>query len=219
MEIAVSEAAARMGVSPRRVRERIARGDLPARRVGRIWVVDEVQLARSDRLGRPMSERVAWAFLDLLGGGKGVGVSQPEQSRLRDKCDRLRLAGDDAASLLRSWLRNRARAMRYSAAPADLGDLRQDGRVVLSGVSDARSGKAAAAVVEGYIDDAALPALMDDFLLSVEGNHNVILHVLHGRDVPDPVPLPLLLADLADHDSPRESAAVARLVGELPWRL
>jgi excisionase family DNA binding protein len=213
MEISVAEAAERVGVSPRRIRERIARGDLAARRVGRVWMLDELQLGRSGRVARPMSARVAWAFLDLLGGGKGEGVSQPEQSRLRRK--REQLARGDAPSLLRSWLPNRARVLRYAAAAADLPALRDDRRVVRSGLSDPRSGLAAAGMVEGYVEARDLADLAQEYLLSDRGQPNLILRVLVDRRLADPVPLPVLLADLADHDGPRESAAVERLIGEL----
>ncbi|WP_019876597.1 helix-turn-helix domain-containing protein [Sporichthya polymorpha] len=216
MEVSVGEAAVRLGVSGRRVRERIASGDLRARRIGRAWVVDEAQLGRSPRVGRPMSRRVAWAFLDLLAGGVGEGVSQPEQSRLRKKRSLL-LEASDPASLLRSWLPARAEVRRYSAADADLPALREDARIALSGVSDMRSGMAAAGVVEGYVGDDEVDNLVADFLLSERGEPNVILHVLQeDRPVAAPVPLPLLLADLADHDGPRERAAVARLLRDLP---
>jgi excisionase family DNA binding protein len=214
MEISVAEAAERVGVSSRRIRERIAQGDLVARRVGRAWVLDEVQLGRSERVARPMSERVAWAFLDLLGGGRGEGVSQPEQSRLRKKRELLR--NGDAPALLRSWLPNRARVRRYAASAMDLPALRDDPRVVCSGVSDPRSGLAAAGTVEGYIAARDLEVLAREYLLSDKGQPNVVLHVLVDRRLPDPVSLPVLLADLADHDGPRESAAVERLLGELP---
>jgi excisionase family DNA binding protein len=214
MEVSVAEAAERLGVSSRRVRERIARGDLVARRVGRAWLLDETQLGRSPRVARPMSPRVAWAFLDLLAGGSGEGVSQPEQSRLHRKLERLREG--DAASLLRSWLPKRAPVRRFAVAAADLSALTEDPRVVRSGVSDPRSGLAAAGTVEGYVDGDVVEDLVAEYLLSAEGRPNVILHVLTGRSLPDPVPLPLLVADLADHDGPRESAAVERLMKELP---
>lgn len=215
MEISVGEAADRLGVSARRVRDRIASGDLRARRVGRAWVLEESQLARSERLGRPMSARVAWAFLDLLAGGKGEGVSQPEQSRLRGKRAQL-FASPVPAALLRSWLSSRAGVQRFSAAPADLPALRDDERVVLSGLSDPRSGIAAANVVEGYVAAHHVDDLVKDYLLSNRGEPNVIFHVPDGgRPVPRPVPLPVVLADLADHDGPRESAAVERLLQEL----
>ena len=215
MEISVGEAADRLGVSARRVRERIAAGDLQARRVGRAWVLEEAQLERSGRLGRPMSPRVAWAFLDLLAGGDGEGVSQPEQSRLRSKRAQL-FASPIPAALLRSWLSARAGVQRYSAAAADLPALRGDARLVLSGLSDPRSGMAAANLVEGYVSGQHIDGLVKDYLLSSRGEPNVILHVPDAdRRIARPVPLPLVLADLADHDGPRESAAVERLLREL----
>ncbi len=211
----MGEAAARLGVSERRVRERIAVGDLRARRVGRAWVLEEAQLARSDRLGRPMSRRVAWAFLDLLAGGSGDGVTQPEQSRLRRKRELL-LSSSNPAALLRSWLPSRALVQRWSAAAADLPALRDDERIVLSGLSDVRSGLAAASVVEGYVVARDLDDLVEEYLLSARGEPNVVVHVLdEDRAVSRPLPLPVVLADLADHDGPREAAAVERLLRHL----
>ncbi|GAA0634469.1 hypothetical protein GCM10009547_43130 [Sporichthya brevicatena] len=216
MEVSVSEAAARLGVSERRVRERIAAGDLPARRIGRAWLVDAAHLGRAPRVGRPMSRRVAWAFLDLLDGGAGDGVSQPEQSRLRKK-RALLLEAPDPAALLRSWLPARAEVRRYSVAAADLPALRDDARIALSGVSDMRSGMAAAGVVEGYVGAGEVDDLVEDFLLSERGEPNVILHVVEeDRAVAAPVPLAVLLADLSDHNGPRERAAVERLLRDFP---
>ncbi len=104
----------------------------------------------------------------------------------------------------------------FSVAVADLEALRADARLAVSGVSDPRSGLSAASIVEGYVRDVDVPALAGEYLLSGKGNLNVIVHVVHDRPIANPLPLPVLLADLADHDSPRESAAVARLMRELP---
>ena len=215
MEVSVGEVADRLGVSPRRVRERIELGDLEARRVGRSWVVDESQIARSRRVSRPMSVRVAWAFLDLLAGGRAESVSQPERSRLQRKQEQLVSSVDDGPALVRSWLRRRAMPLWLSAPTSDLEDLRQDNRLVLSGVSDARSGISAAEVVEAYVNRRNLAAVQSEYLLSLRGRHNVLLHVMDVPMPSDPVPLPVLIADLADHDGPRESAAAAALIRHL----
>jgi excisionase family DNA binding protein len=215
MELSVAEVAERLGVSPRRVRERIELGDLSARRIGRSWVVEETQLAGSARVSRPMSVRVSWAFLDLLAGGRAESVSQPERSRLRRKQEQLISAGADGPALMRSWLRRRAAPLWLSVASSDLEDLKADERVVPSGVSDPRSGVSAADLVEGYVDRRDLAAVQSDFLLSAKGSHNVLFHVVDGPVPSSPVPLPVLIADLADHDGPRENAAAAALIRQL----
>ena len=46
MEIAVPDAAARLGVSEPRVRQLLASGDLAGRRLGRSWLVSDESVAR-----------------------------------------------------------------------------------------------------------------------------------------------------------------------------
>ena len=216
MPISIPEAAAILQVSPRRVQQLVSAGRYPARKVGGVWMLDADALAEPRRAGRPMSVRVAWALLDVLGGGPGAGVSQPEQSRLRRRIRELRELPDRSrVEQLRSWLPNRARRVQLSAAPPDLADLRNDGRLVLSGVSDPRSRMSSAAWVEGYAAAEHADALRADFLMSARGRPNVVLHVVAAeRPVPD-VSAALLAADLADWAGPREQAAAARILREL----
>ena len=98
---------------------------------------------------------------------------------------------------------------------SDLADLKADERVVPSGVSDPRAGVSAADLVEAYVDRRDLAAVQSDFLLSAKGNHNVLFHVMDGPVPFSPVPLPVLIADMADHDGPREDAAAAALIRQL----
>lgn len=154
MDVSVTEVARRLDVSPRRVRGMISAGALSARKVSSRWLIDEASLHRSAKVARPMSPRVAWAFITLISGGEPATVSQPEQSRLRAKHRQLLAAGDDAPLLLRSWLPERALLFKLSAAPEDVPDLLADVRLVPSGISDPRSGTSAAAQAEGYVTDA-----------------------------------------------------------------
>lgn len=67
MDLTVADAAARLGVSPRRVRALVEAGRLPARRVGTAWVttpgaVDAYARTAPGR-GRPLSPATAWARL------------------------------------------------------------------------------------------------------------------------------------------------------------
>ena len=61
----VPEVAASWGVSPRRVRQLIDAGSLPATRVAGRWLVEEtaVEAARERWAGRPLSWRSAWAVV------------------------------------------------------------------------------------------------------------------------------------------------------------
>ena len=95
--------------------------------------------------------------------------------------------------------------------PGSIDDLRQDPRVVLSGVSDPRSGLSAAHQVEAYVQPPDLDAVVKDHLLIPAAVPSVFLHVT-DHQVNAPVPLGLVLADLADHGGPREDAQVERIL-------
>lgn len=210
MELGLSEVAERLGVSERRARQLVASGQVPARQVSGRWLVDEAAIPRSSRTSRPMSARVAWDFIGLLSGQRAAVITQPEQSRLRAKRRQL-LESADPAALLRSWLPRRARLERFAVAPRDAAGLFADAHVVPSGISDARSGLSASAEFEGYVHVDDLVGLVTDHLLSRSGRSNVWLHVsdrLLGR----PAPLGAVMADLADHDGPREDARVRSLL-------
>jgi excisionase family DNA binding protein len=85
MEVGVKEVATQLGVTEARVRQLIAAGDMPARQVSGRWLVPEGAVPRSLRVSRPMSERMAWAFIDLLSGRPVTGVVPTERYRLLDK--------------------------------------------------------------------------------------------------------------------------------------
>src|SRR4051812_43271646 len=68
VEIGVQEAAARLGVSDRRVRALIDSERLAARRAGGRWLIDEAGLSGGVVASRPMSPRMAWAFIVALSG-------------------------------------------------------------------------------------------------------------------------------------------------------
>jgi len=65
--LGVAEAAAELGVSPRRVRPMLADGVLAGERVGRAWVIDFNDLEHVEHhrpeVGRPWSPASAWAVL------------------------------------------------------------------------------------------------------------------------------------------------------------
>src|SRR4051794_1051784 len=131
MEIGVAEAAGRLDVSVRRVRQLLESGQLSGRKVGDSWVLDESELSRRPAVSRPLSERMAWGLIDQLSGGShgfADRLSPHERYRLRERVDRLK-ASDDPVPLLRSWLRRRAERIQLYCAPGDLGDLAQDARV------------------------------------------------------------------------------------------
>jgi hypothetical protein len=104
---------------------------------------------------------------------------------------------------------------RFYVASSDLGDLSADPRVLLSGVSDPRSGISAAQEVELYVEAQHVQALAKEFLFSDKMAPNVTVHVarrpfLHLRETP----IGLVIADLADWDRPREDQQATALLRE-----
>jgi excisionase family DNA binding protein len=220
-QISTTEAAERLGVGVARVHQRIADGSLPAVRVGSRWVIDEASLlplTESRSPGRPLSLRSTRALVALSQADQyALGTFAPaELSRAKRRLHRL-LTDPAPQPLLRSWFRNRAERRRYRASPRDLPDLRDDNRLMLSGVSHPESGLSAHDLVEGYLTAAVVDAVVEAHLLSpvaADRDANVILHVADGAIGDEIGPL-LLAADLAEHRRPREDARAARFLQEI----
>jgi excisionase family DNA binding protein len=213
MELAVSRVAQRLGVSDRQVRKLIAKQLLPARMEGGRWLIEESNLRRSPPVSRPMSARIAWAMIAMLSGEEVRGLRADERQRLIDKVERLR-SSDQPLPLLRAWLPRRADRRRFAVAAEDAAQLRRDDRVVVSGISDERSGVSASGEVEGYVLGDYLAILRADYLLADVGAANVWLHV-SDQNVARPAPVGLVIADLADRPGPREDAAALRLLRDV----
>ena len=117
------------GVSERRARQLASAGQISARKSGGRWLIDDArrgQPLRGQR-GRPLSERSAWAILDVLDGAPSQGISRSETARARR-----RAAG--AAELSPDDLAGRADVLALRAHPGVLDALSSDARVVVGGV-------------------------------------------------------------------------------------
>lgn len=231
--LSVAEAAKRLGVGVPRVHQRISNGSLRAERIGAQWVVDELSLLRvaeSRSPGRPLSSRSAWALIALAAGNADAlaGLAPVERARARERLNQLfvQVAEPlnseeqlrDVAVLLRSWFRNRAERRLYRAAGGDLAAMREDRRLVLSGLS-AAGGIASGDVVEGYVASDKLERVVADYLLvSAERESNVVLHVVSPERPVDANARLLLAADLAEHRGPREELRAAEYVREAAER-
>lgn len=233
-QISVSEAAERLGVTPHRVRQRIEDGSLPAERVGNRWGIDEADLLPlldGGKVGRPLSERSAWAILDYPDSSPQAlaaltRLAPSERQRTEERWRLLtthvwrtdNIAG--VARLLREMLANRAERQVFRANARDLPDLRADSRLVLSGLSDPRAEIAAGDIVEGYVTHADLEHLIRDYLLtpavgqSNRQRANVVLHA-STRSVSRPATPLLIAADLADHRTPREESRAVEIINDL----
>lgn len=216
MDLSVSEYARKRGVSRQRALSMINAGQVAAKRIGRSWVIDERELNRRSVYGRPLGRRMAGILIDSISGQSLSGL-EPEQRYFAAKyLDRLHNS-DDPAGLLHSWMRSRqSRVVNVSANPADLADIVRDRRVVASGISDDRSGLSAVREFEGYISEAGVDRFLSDNLLVQSDTPNVRLHVV-AELPPNPVPLGLVLADLADWNRPREDGRIVELLRGVEW--
>ena len=94
-----------LGISRRRAQALARSGELRAKRLGSMWVVDPEDLAEYKlrrRSGRPVSPAVAWHILGLLSG-----VESPDMDRVVAFRARQHLLGDSIVAKLR-------RSRRYS---------------------------------------------------------------------------------------------------------
>jgi excisionase family DNA binding protein len=206
MEVSVREAADALGVSDRRVRQLIASGRIRARRVGSQWLVDGASLPGAPRRSRPLSPTEAWLLLATEQAPRG------RPGRWSERRDRLR---DDPspASLLASWAAARGDRLLFSTREPQ--GVLVDPAVVRSGISDPRSGIAAANLAEGYVRRDDLDAVRRRHLLRpAAGRPDVILHVVAALPAA-PVPPLVLAADLAEHDGPRELARAGELIAQV----
>ena len=155
-----------------------------------------------------MSVPVAW---DLLMGAEPADPQAAWRWRQR----RRRLTEDPAPeAVLASWVASRGR--RLALAGREVAAVVADLRLVRSGLSDPRAGLSAADLAEGWVSAADLDVFCrDHLLLPATATPSVIVHVAPvGVTLPDPVPLLLLAADLADHHQPRPTARARELIGQ-----
>lgn len=226
-QISVPKAAERLGVSERRIQQRIEDGSLPAERIGGRWVIESADLHRlAERSpGRPLSNRMAWSLIRRAAGESpsSIGLAPAERSRINKRLAEI-AASDNPAPLLRRLLSNRADRLLYRASPRDLPALRADPHLSMSGLSHPDSGMAAADLVEAYVARDHLADLVDRYLLDEAPEHdrdparraNVILHVVDQRvDFAWENARFLVALDLADHFGDREDEAARQIVADL----
>jgi hypothetical protein len=222
--ISVPDAADALGLSPARVRLLAANGDLPAQKIGGRWLVErngvEKRRSRGSAGGRPFAPRNAWAVLGLASGDEVDGVDPVVRSRLRRA---LALEGLGSLALR---LERRAEVRRYSGHPGEISYLLADKRLVVSGISAARtvgldvlSGNEA----DGYISHSDLDGFVEEHALfpAAAVDANVVLRV-----VPDDVwaeflkgrphaPEGAIALDLAEDVDSRSRAAGKNLLRRL----
>lgn len=207
----VTEYAEVHGFSARRVLQLIEDGRIKAHRTGGIWLIDDQSEELKLFSCRPLGQRMTAGLIAALSGSAPPAtLSAGELARLADYLDRLHKS-KQPDELLRSWLRTRAKRMTFELTPKHLDKLRCDERISLSGVSDIRVTKNATKIVEGYVAHKSIRALKSKYELVESDLGKVILHVTRFM-VPNPVPLGLTLADLAEHRSPSQLNSLSKLL-------
>jgi excisionase family DNA binding protein len=229
--VSVADAAQRLGVSGRRVRQLLEDRSLQGVRVGGSWLVAADELERRQQLappsGRPLSSASAWNVLAALAqADEGLKHLSPSlRSRACSRAMRLRHQTPEVASKeWRSTLRRRAHLHQFYGHPSILADLVKDPEIVRSGISAAHDHGANLMVVggaEGYIRARDLSKIVERYALSPASGRdaNVWLHVVgdeadwlfNGRVAPAPV----VAADLVERHELRDQMAGAKLAASL----
>jgi excisionase family DNA binding protein len=214
MMIGVSEYASQLGISPGRVRQLISAKRITATKSGGTWLIDQSQLKLRALSSRPMSKSIATNFIYLLSGMPwGENLQSNEKLRLQDYLAELK-SRENPAALIAAWLKGYRIEHRLQINPKDLAALGTENKIVASGVSDKRSTFAQSNLFEGYVEKKNLNEIKRKFLMVESSNFNVLLRTSPIK-LQKPIPLGLLLADLADHNQPREDKQVKTLVRAL----
>lgn len=197
-ELAIADAAERLGVGPHRVRALVHARRLPARKVAGRFVVDEADVERlsEDRSpGRPLSPRMAWGLISLLERGQAPGLSAPERSRLR-----ARLRQEPPLAEVARLVRGRSRVYRLRIHSGGLERARNWPGVVATGASARGHDIVDVRVVEVYVRAAAL---------------NKLVRQLHARPVHRDANLVVRVPTLADWPFPDEEPGAVTIALDL----
>ena len=154
----VAEAARRLGVSPRRVRQMISGGHLAARRVGRVWAIDEHDLnaARRRPAHRPWKPESAWAVLAAAEGAPPPSLSAYERHRALKRLQK-------GLASLAPLLSERADRRTFYTHPADLDRIIATPGVVRTAASAAEEHSidlVGPGPAEAYVTEATLGRIM-----------------------------------------------------------
>jgi len=215
--MSVAEAAAALGVTPRRVNQLVAAGALRAERIGNRALVKRLDVeARADlgpAGGRAYSPGRAWALILLAVGQRPPALDHATVSRLRGILRRQSLWQ------LRARLGSRAERRDFRAHSSDLGRIAAEDGVVRTGPRFAHEAGlslvAADAPVELYVDERTAARVVRRYALQQSDDPNVVLRVVpsdvRGWLVGSVAPRTAVALDLAD-DRDARSQDVAREV-------
>jgi hypothetical protein len=209
----VAEAAERLGVTERRVRDYIANGTLHTRTVSGVHLVsgpslDQLVRTRLSGPGAPLSAAGAWRRIAAAASSDGTPGS-------RHELDRFRRA-----------VRSRAQHSRYYVHPALLGTAASWPGSVRSGQQAAAAAGAAVdpdtASVELYVPTSVASELLEQVrarvVIDPSDRANLVLHIVPDKTWPfspsaSIVPGWVAWLDLADVDDRASDALLDRLLG------
>jgi len=215
MQFSVSEYAEARGISRQRALALINSGQVRAKRIGRSWVIDQLEVNQRPAISRPLSPKMARLLIAAM-SSEQVQLDAQERYFLDRYIERLRNEASPL-SLLHSWLRSRqVRVVDVAANPVDIAEISSDDRVVASGISDARGGLSAVRELEGYVAASALEGFLRDNLLLESDAPNIRLHVVEQLPAA-PISLGFVIADLIDWNRPREDGRALELLEGVPW--
>ena len=223
--IDASHAAQLLGVGARQVRNLAERGALPARRVGRSWLLDAAAVrsraAHAPNAGRPLSPAMTGQVLRIVQAWLDPRPDAPADEHVLDAIAdrqvryRLRqlLSEPGSARRWENLLRSRAERRRIWVHPGVVDRLSSDHRLHAGGGFAASAhglGIVAAPAHRFYVAQDDLAAVMSDYHARENASGQIELLVFNedeakqqlGED--SSVPAAVALADLLDSDDARE---------------
>jgi excisionase family DNA binding protein len=224
VEISTAAAAARLGVSGRRVRKLIESGELRGHQLAGVWLVDAgdvaTRLGSTPTRGRPWSERVSWGGLWLLSGLRPDWLSSVEIWRLRNRFEVL------SAESLAMAVRRRTRVEQCRILPAYLDKIAAEAGVVAGGLTAAETVGADIVgldLTEIYCDVATRNRLFDHFAIRATTDRaNLIVRSIEDTELAPrllnqrrDMPAAAVAVDLLESNDPRTVHAGADLATRL----
>ncbi len=219
--LSVAQVATRLAIAQNTVRSLIAAGELPAERVGRMWMIpiEAVDRRRSQgsRDGRRFSASNAWAILYMAAGMPVPWIDRHTRWRLREYLATHRLPE------MRPRLVNRGQPRSFRAHSGVIETVRNDPVLMLTGpaaASELRLGLVGGTGgLEAYVAVADLAPLASRHHLRPSTTPNVTLRVVSPVNLPWPparvAPISAVALDLLDHPEPRAQQVGERVLGEL----
>lgn len=220
MYVSSRDAAARLHVSDRQIRNMVRQGVLDVLPGTAHLLITADSLTRAAqaprRTGRPWTPRTGWASIDLLSGGTAPWLTPAERYRLRQSLKTLSVDEVSATA------RNRARAKTFRAVPEALPMLLQ--HIVPTGGSAMRTRAiadrfgltSAASGVDGYVGSGTSANIAASLGMVPDPQGNVTLREVEFQDaLHDGAPVAAVALDLAESFSTRDQSAGRRVLEEL----